>query len=76
MTQTHTKSLVVYIQFSDLILHTYDYIMCVESLLPANLCLVTGQCLQFKRLHPQYAHKQNIKFQNKIYWQHVGSKQR
>ena len=27
--------------FVHLILHFYDYNMCIESLLPANLCLVT-----------------------------------
>ena len=48
------KAMVPYPRFH-LLIHSYDYNMYVEGLLPANLSLVTllslEQCLQFERFH-------------------------
>ena len=60
--------------FFHLMLHSYDYNVYVEDLLPANLCLVTllrsEQCSQFKRFCLQHrSNGKQIQFQNKRDWQ-------
>ena len=60
--------------FFHLILHSYDYNMHVERLLPASLRLVTllslEQCAQFDIFHMQYAQIVNkTQFQKKSVWQ-------
>jgi len=51
-----------------LILHSYDYNMHIEGLLPAILCLgillSSEQCSQFERFRPQHVHKTS----NKVDW--------